>query len=201
MPVRRTAEARQELRASLLDHARRLIERDGAAALTMRALAAEAGCAVGLPYKVFTGREEIVAELVGAEFRRLRREFDAWVGSAGTGTVGGNLARYARIFVTAETPVFRLVGEGGDAALDSAVGAVAESSGLLESFGTTVADYLAAEKRLGRVDAGVDEQAFGFLVTGAIHNLAAVGDGYPRPGLDGIERHLHAVAERIVVVP
>lgn len=199
MPVRRTAEARQELRASLLDHARRLIERDGAAALTMRALAAEAGCAVGLPYKVFSGREEIVAELVGAEFRRLRQEFDAWAASAGTGTVGANLARYARLFVTAETPVFRLVGEGSDAGLESAAGAAAESSGLLEAFGNTVAGYLAAEKRLGRVAAGVDEDAFGFLITGAIHNLVHVGDGYPRPDLAGIERHLHAVADRITV--
>ncbi|SEF18272.1 TetR/AcrR family transcriptional regulator [Jiangella alba] len=198
MPVRRSAEARLELRASLLDHARRLIERDGAAALTMRALAAEAGCAVGLPYKVFGGREDIAAELVGTEFRRLRHEFDAWVATAGTGTVGENLARYARLFIEADTPVFRLVGEGGDTAFDSAVGTVAESSGLLESFGSTVADYLAAEKRLGRVAADVDEHAFGFVVTGAVHNLASAGDGYPRPALDTIERYLHAVAARIV---
>ena len=51
-PPRRTPETTEALRTSLVAHALRLVEREGAPALTMRALAAEAGCAVGLPYKV-----------------------------------------------------------------------------------------------------------------------------------------------------
>ena len=50
--------SRDDLRSDLVQVAQRIVARDGAAALTMRALAAEAGCAVGLPYKVFASRDE-----------------------------------------------------------------------------------------------------------------------------------------------
>jgi hypothetical protein len=50
-PAKRSAENTDQLRASPIQHARRLVNRDGAAVLTMRALAVEAGCAVGLLYK------------------------------------------------------------------------------------------------------------------------------------------------------
>lgn len=38
----------------------------------MRALAAESGVSVGLPYKVFADRREIVAEIVHGEVAALR---------------------------------------------------------------------------------------------------------------------------------
>ncbi len=66
MTPRRTAETTEELRASLVEHARRLVAREGPAKLTMRALAAEADCAVGLPYKVFADRQDLMIELVRA---------------------------------------------------------------------------------------------------------------------------------------
>jgi AcrR family transcriptional regulator len=185
------------LRAALVEHARRIVERDGVEALTMRALAAEADCAVGLPYKVFADREELVVELLLVEFERLRASFDALVARAGTGTVAENLAAYARVFLESHTPVVSLAWKMDSAALSRAIDAKAHESGLLTSFETTVADYLAAEKRHGRVDAAVDERAFGFLVTGAVHNLIVSGEAYPRPDLDELERMFAAVAERL----
>src|SRR5215204_4551897 len=71
-PVRRTPEATEQLRASLIDHARRIVARDGASALTMRSLAAEAGCAVGLPYKAFDDRQELLMEILRAQFAGLQ---------------------------------------------------------------------------------------------------------------------------------
>jgi AcrR family transcriptional regulator len=62
----RSREATEELRASLVHHALQLVARKGAAALTMRALAIEAGCALGMPYKVFADRRELVAEMMRA---------------------------------------------------------------------------------------------------------------------------------------
>jgi AcrR family transcriptional regulator len=194
---RRTPEATDQLRASLIEHAQRLIRRDGAHALTMRALAAEAGCAVGLPYKVFANREELVAELVHIELRRLRAAFDAWVGEAGERTVGENLWRYARLLLQADTPALILAEEIGDKNLDAAVTDKAHESGLLASFDTTVANYLRAEQRLGRVAADIDVQAYGFLITGAIHNLLASGDAYPRPDTRRLQQILSAVARQI----
>jgi DNA-binding transcriptional regulator YbjK len=41
-PANRPAETTEALRASLIDHARRIVSRDGPSALTMRALANEA---------------------------------------------------------------------------------------------------------------------------------------------------------------
>lgn len=197
MSPRRSQQATRALRARLLEHARQLVERDGAQALTMRAVAAEAGCAVGLLYKVFASRDELVAELVSAEFHRLRAAFDELVAGAGAGTVADTLRRYARILLETPTPAFALANELGGDALRAAVDAKAGESGLLHAFATTVADYLAAEKRLGRVDPAVDEQAFGFLITGAVHNLLVAGDAYPRPDLATLDRHLEGIAARL----
>lgn len=195
-PARRTAENTRSLRASLIEHAQRLVEREGAAALTMRALAAEAGCAVGLPYTVFASREELVAELIYAEFRRLRSAFDALVADAGTGTIGGNLTRYAELLLG--SPSVALAQElHHHAELSRAVGARAVETGLVKAVESTVVDYLAAEKRLGRIDADVDERAFGFLIAGAIHNLLISGEVYPRPGMSRLGRMLAAVATRL----
>jgi AcrR family transcriptional regulator len=195
-PARRTAEATDELRASLVEVARRLVARDGAAALTMRALAAEAGCAVGLPYKVFASRDELVVELVHAEFVRLRAAFDDLVAAAGAGTVGGNLGRYAELLLG--SPAAGLAhGIPLDGEASQAIDAKAGETGVVDAVATTVADYLAAEKRLGRVAADVDEHAFGFVIAGAVHNLLVSGDPYPKPSMPQLERMLAAVADRL----
>lgn len=195
-PARRTAEATEELRGWLVEVAQQLVARDGAAALTMRGLAAEAGCAVGLPYKVFASRDELVAELVQAEFVRLRAAFDELVASAGTATVGDNLGRYAELLLG--SPAVGLAhGIAPDEPLSRAIDAKAGETGVVAAVATTVADYLAAEKRLGRVDADVDESAFGFLVAGAVHNLLVSGRPYPKPSMRQLKQMLAAVATRL----
>ncbi len=194
---RRTAEATDELRASLLAHAQRLIRRDGPQALTMRALAAEADCAVGLPYKVFASREELVGALAHGEMTRITAEIAQWVAGAGTRTVGENLGRYATILVETDRPALILAGAIGDAGLDASVAGGAHETGLLASFDTAVTDYLRAEQRIGRVAADVDVKAYGFLVTGALHNLVVSPAGYPRPDTRALKRMLSAVARQI----
>ena len=94
MPPRRSSEATATLRGVLVEHARQLVQREGPQALTMRALAEEAGCSIGLPYTVFASREELVAELVRVEFTRLLTRLDAWANEAGEHTVAQNLVRY-----------------------------------------------------------------------------------------------------------
>ena len=199
-PARRTPEQTRSLRASLLEHARRLVAREGAAALTMRALAAEAGCAVGLPYKVFANRDELVAELVAAEYERLAAAFAELVAGSGTGTVAGNLMRYAELLL--DSPALALVAElQHDAGLLRTLDARAAESGLVPALVGTVVEYLAAEKRLGRVAADVDEDAFGFVIAGAIQNLLVSGEQYPRPERERLARMLAAVAARLAPTP
>lgn len=196
-PARRSAEETAQLRASLLDHARTLVVREGPAALTMRALATEAGCAVGLPYKVFEDRNEIVAVIVHTELQRLRTACDELVHRAGTGTVGGNLTWFAGVFL--DSPAVALAQELlGDEALRRSVTTRAHQAGLGPGdFPRVVADYLAAEQRAGRVASDVEPDVFGFLIASTLHNHLVAGDAWPRPSRSDLDRILTATATAI----
>lgn len=196
-PAKRSAAEVGELRSSLVEHARRLVARDGAAALTMRALAAEAGCAVGLPYKVFTDRREIVAAVVHAELDRLRVACDELVERAGGGTVASNLSWFAAVFL--DSPAVALSQDLlADEALRQSVSASAHDSGLGPAdFPRVLSRYLAAEQRAGRVALSVDVDAFGFLIASALHNLLIAGEAWPRPTRPELEQILTACVEAI----
>jgi hypothetical protein len=64
-------------------------------------------------------------------------------------------------------------------------------------FETVFAKYLAAEKQTGRVASDIDENAFGFLLAGAIHNLIMSGDAWPRPPRRQLQHRLDAIAAAI----
>lgn len=196
-PRKHTADESAALRASLLEHARRLIARDGGPALTMRALAAEAGCAVGLPYKVFTDRRELVLEIVHAEFARLDAARDQLVARAGTGPLADNLAWFAELML--DSPAVALAREiFADETLTEAVAArVHETGAGPGSFEATFASYLAAEQQPGRVAPEVDADAVGFLLAGAVHNLVVSGPAYPGPTRGQLRQHLAAIADRL----
>jgi AcrR family transcriptional regulator len=202
MPPRRSPTESHALRAELVQHARRLTQRDGPHALTMRALAEEAGCAVGLPYTVFTNRDDLVAELVRVEIERLVDELDRWAADAGSRTVGVNLVRYAHILLdNRDAPAFALADEIHDDTFRASVAQSADTSGLLRSFGTAVATYLGAEQRIGRVSPDVDVAAYGFFVTGAVHNLLASGPAFPRPNDRTLHRFLTTLSRDIGTRP
>ncbi|KRV48488.1 hypothetical protein AQ490_24760 [Wenjunlia vitaminophila] len=196
-PAKRSAEATARLRASLIEHARQLIAREGASALTTRALAAEAGCAVGLPYKIFADRRELVTAIVDAELDQLRAACAELVQSAGTGTVGGNLTRFATAFL--DSPAIALSQEiFADAALRQAVADTAENGGMGPSaFPDVLSRYLTAEKQAGRVAAHVDEHAFGYLIASTLHNLLIAGKEWPHPTRPALEQMLTATATAI----
>jgi AcrR family transcriptional regulator len=193
-PPKRTTEDTEALRASLVDHAGRLVAREGASALTMRALAAEAGCAVGLPYKVFLDRNDLVAEICHAEFARLENTYEALARRAGTRTVGANLTWFAEQLL--DSPAVALAHEVmHDNDLVKAVTERAHASGHgPATFETMFAGYIAAEKRAGRVAADADDDAVGFLLAGAIHNLIVSGGAWPQPTRRQLRRRLDALA-------
>ena len=196
-PARRTSETTAELRASLVAHARRIVARDGASALTMRALAAEAGCAVGLPYTVFADRRELVAELIHTEFTQMQSVIDELAVRAGTGTVGGNLAWFAELLLASPAVAVAQEVFADDQLMKAVTTRIHETGAGPATFETILSGYLAAEKRAGRIDQDVDEDAFGFLLAGAIHNLVVSGEGYPRPTNHRLRQVLTAVASRL----
>jgi AcrR family transcriptional regulator len=196
MAPRRTSETSEELRASLVENARRLVAREGPAKLTMRALAAEAGCALGLPYKVFADRQDLIVDLVRASFGDVSQAGDELLRRVERGTVPGNLAWFAEWLL--DSPGVALAQHVmSDEALANAVVADFHATGhgptLLESL---LSDYLAAEQGAGRVSPEVDTDAFGFMLAGAIHHLVVMGDGYPRPSKRKLEQILAAICDR-----
>jgi AcrR family transcriptional regulator len=174
-----------------------VVDRDGASALTMRALAVEAGCATGLPYKVFADRHDLVVEVVHAEFERLRAASDELVERVGAGTVAGNLAWFAEVILDS-TAVALAPEVVSDDSLSRAITAKVRGTGIGPGvFEAGFAGYLAAERRTGRIDAAVDTEAFGFLIAGAVHNLIMSGQAWPRPTRRQLQRRLAAVAAAI----
>jgi len=195
--MRSQADRGQALRAALVEHARDLVAREGPDRLTMRALADEAGCALGLPYKVFADRQELVLELVRASFGDVHAKGEELLRRAGRGTVAGNIAWFAEWLL--DSPGVALAQHVMQSpALAEAVVADFHANGhgptLLDGLLT---DYLAAEQEAGRVSPEVDTSAFGFLLGGAIHHLVVMGEGYPRPSSRKLQRILGAVVDRL----
>jgi AcrR family transcriptional regulator len=199
--AKRTAETTQELRAALLEHAQRLVSRNGASGLTMRALAAEAGVSLGLPYKIFADRREIVDEIVSAELRRFGAAAENFLARAGTHTVGDNLIWFASIVLNSPAAPLAHELHADDQRLESAT-SVAERTRLSPtSFPAVLADYLTVEQRAGRVRDDIDCEAFGFLIAGALHNLLIAGPGWTHPERRQLERYLTATAHAIAKDP
>jgi AcrR family transcriptional regulator len=163
----------------------------------MRALSVEAGCSLGLPYKVFADRNELVVAILAHEFGLLRELGDELIARAGAATLSRNL-RWFTEQVLGLTSVALTREVVADAALAEAVDALFEHhDGDPSLFETIVARYLAVEQDAGRVDAEVDTAAFGFVLGSAIHNLIVSGDAYPRPGRSRLERLFAGVTDRL----
>ncbi|MCD2442854.1 TetR/AcrR family transcriptional regulator [Agromyces sp. SYSU K20354] len=177
------------------------MRRDGASALTMQRLASEAGCAVGLIYKVFADREELMIEIAVSELGDLGHRMAAWAAESGTRTISENLDAYASILLDAETPALVHAESLPGERLTTRFAESAEASTFFDALGSAVTDYLGGEQRAGRVRREVDPAAFGFMIAGAIHNLLASGPGHPRPTRAQLSRYLSAVATTIESPP
>lgn len=182
------------LRETLIRHAGAIVERDGADRLTMRALATEAGCALGLPYKVFPTRDALMRELAALALADLSSRLEAW--SARTdGDLGERLDEFAEILLGSSAPdLSAQVSEGlhGDALTAEAV-----ESGARASWEHVVARFLRDRQLAGTVHPDVDPNAYGFFITGAIHNLLVSGGAYPRPTRDQLRSILAAIARHL----
>lgn len=196
-PKKRTPEATAALRSTLLESARQVIARAGADALTMRSLAAEAGCALGLPYKVFNDRGDLIAELAGSELERLIAVGNDLLERAGKGTLTSNLTWFASAIL--DSPAVALASEvmSNRSLADRFARTIGESGVGPDGFQTVFAKYLSAEQEQGRVETGIDVDALGFFLAGAIHNLVVSGPAYPRPSRSQLANYLDTVSNLI----
>jgi len=161
--------------------AERILLRDGPGNLTSRAVTTEAGVAKGVLHRHFADFDAFLAELSLDRISRIGAQAAALRGMAGSGTVAGNLAAaLPEVFSPAILALIRLVIARDElrarlrAATGSRIPLVSESTAM-------IADYLAAERDLGRMPADTDISTLAPTLIGAAHLLFTDTDGTPEP--------------------
>ncbi|MFG2291814.1 TetR/AcrR family transcriptional regulator [Streptomyces sp. NPDC048603] len=169
-----------DLRERLFAAAERVVARDGALALTSRAITTEADCAKGVLHTHFAGLDEFVAELVLDRFARSARQAEALDAKVGRGTVTANLQEVVLALLEALPPaVVGLAMTRPAAALHTRQGFQAGAPAF-DAIQQAFTAYLGAEQRGGRLPAGTDTASIALALVGTTHHLLMTrvpGDG------------------------
>jgi AcrR family transcriptional regulator len=166
-------------RGQLFDAAERVLLRDGPAALTSRAVTAEAGVAKGVLHRHFADLDAFLAELALDRIARIDSQAAELRAAAGTGSVAGNLAAaVAGLFSPAVLALVRLV-IARDELRTRLRAATGSRIPLLSEPVAMVGGYLAAERDLGRVAAAADIETLAPMLISSVHLLFTDTDGTP----------------------
>jgi AcrR family transcriptional regulator len=182
-----TGVALRDVREQLFDAAERVLLRDGPGALTSRAVTTEAGCAKGVLHKHFVDFDGFLAELVSDRLARLRRQAGALLDAAGTGTVVGNLTEAVlAVFGPVAVRIVHLIiarDELRSRLRAARAGGDAGPAGIpiLTEAAVMLADYLGAERELGRIAPDADVDTMARTVVGGVHLVFAARDEPPEP--------------------
>jgi AcrR family transcriptional regulator len=186
-PLVKTAEtvptgiAIQDAREQLFDAAERVLLREGASALTSRAVTAEAGCAKGVLHRHFTDFDSFLAELVLERITRLEEQARALLRSAGTGTVAENVTQaLIALFDSVAREILALVTSRHEL-LARLRARTPKGIPVMTQAAAMIASYLTVERELGRVDRRVDVETLAPMLVGTAHLLFAGGLGEPPP--------------------
>ncbi len=171
-----TGVAIRDPRGQLFEAAERILLRDGPAGLTSRSVTAEAGVAKGVLHRHFADFEDFLAELALARVARIAGQAADLRTAAGQGAVAGNLAAVLpSLFAPEVLALIRLIIARDElrarlrAATGSRIPLVSESTAM-------VADYLSAERDLGRIAPAADISTLAPTLIGAAHLLFADAD-------------------------
>ncbi|HUA28860.1 MAG TPA: TetR/AcrR family transcriptional regulator [Streptosporangiaceae bacterium] len=182
-----TGVALRDVREQLFDAAERVLLRDRPDALTSRAVTAEAGVAKGVLHRHFADFDAFLAEFVLDRVGRMDAQAVELLGSAGTGTVVGNLAgALTVVFGSVALKVVALITFRFDLRvrlrreLPAGVPVLTQAAEMMTG-------YLAAEREAGRIAADADVDALGLTLIGAGHLLFADQVGGP-PEPDAVRR-------------
>ncbi|WP_027930814.1 TetR/AcrR family transcriptional regulator [Amycolatopsis thermoflava] len=182
----------RDARQQLFDAAERVLLRDGAAALTSRAVTTEAGVAKGVLHRHFTDFDAFLAELVQDRVRRIGDHSAILRASAGTGTVTGNLtAALTELFDPVAVGIVGLVVFRDElrARLGRGIPVLADAAAML-------AGYLTEERAQGRIAADADVDSLALVLIGAGHLLFA--DRAHRPAAGEVGRVVETVVADVV---
>jgi AcrR family transcriptional regulator len=169
----------RDVRDQLFDAAERVLLRDGPNALTSRAVTTEAGCAKGVLYRHFDDFDAFLADLVLDRRDRMDSQAAALRATAGTGTITGNLADALTVlFSSVAVAMVALVTFRFELRVRLRR-AWPRGVPLLNEAVAMVADYLTAERDLGRITADADVGTLAPALIGAAHLLFADRKGAP----------------------
>jgi AcrR family transcriptional regulator len=168
---------RADLRDALIAAADRLMRERGARGLTTREIAREAGCSDGALYVHFQDKAHLLAAVCERWIPDLAAAVGSLIERVGVATVQENLEAIAavalRTFREAVSSTFAI---GGDPELLTYHQAALKAAGRGPRRGIeSIAAYLAAEQRLGRVRSDADAVMAANLVLGSCWQRAAMG--------------------------
>lgn len=195
-----TGVAIRDVREQLFSAAERVLLKDGPNALTSRAVTTEAGCAKGVLHRHFADFDDFLAELVLDRIARLETQATALLGSAGTGTVAGNLTgALTDLFGSVAVAIVALIIFRDD--LRARLRKTRPTGiPLLTEAAAMIASYLAAERDLGRISADADIDTLAPTLIGAEHLLFADRKGGP-PEADAVHKVVTTVIAGVVREP
>lgn len=168
-----TGVAIRDVREQLFDAAERVLLRDGPSALTSRAVTDEAGVAKGVLHRHFDDFDTFLADFVLDRVNRMDAQAAALREAAGTGTVVDNIAdALTAVFQSVAVAIVPLVifrlqlrvrlrrdwPAGIPVLTDAAI---------------MIAEYLVAERDLGRVSADAEPDGLAPMLIGTGHLLFA----------------------------
>ncbi|HUA39977.1 MAG TPA: TetR/AcrR family transcriptional regulator [Streptosporangiaceae bacterium] len=187
-----------DVRGQLFDAAERVLLRDGANALTSRAVTTEAGCAKGVLYRHFEEFDAFLADLVLDRRDRMDTQAAALCAAAGSGTITGNLASaLTALFSSVAVAMVGLVTFRFELRVRLRRAWPAGVPLLTEAV-VMVADYLTAERDLGRIAADADVATLAPTLIGAAHLLFADRTS-PPPEPAAVRRMVSTVIGSIVI--
>jgi AcrR family transcriptional regulator len=170
-----------EVREQLFAAADRVLDRDGPAALTTRAVTAEAGVSNGVLHRHFRDTDEFLASFAASRLQAIADGAAALPGRAGHGTVTANLTdATVAVFGPGAQALMSMVATRPE--LGPALEHASDGSGGLGDIERHFADYLDAEKKLGRIGSGADTETLAFTLLGTAHHLVISRRG-DAPGL------------------
>lgn len=187
-----TGIALQDARTRLFSAADNVLLRDGANALTSRAVTDELGVAKGVLHRHFADFDTFLADLVLAHTDALANVADQLHRRTGDGTIVANL-RYAltSIFDPLGLAMIRLV-ISRDAVRDLLRSSGSRGFPYLGRASEVLTDYLVAEREGGRLLTDADPQSLALTLIGTGHLLFA-GESGTSPNPDAVDEAIASI--------
>ncbi|MEU9144566.1 TetR family transcriptional regulator [Streptomyces sp. NPDC048349] len=182
-----------DLRERLFAAAERVAARDGAAALTSRAITAEADCGKGVLHAHFAGLDEFVAELVLDRFARCARRAEALAAQVGRGTLAANLRDVVLGLLESLPPAVVGLAMTRPAAASHTREGFRSGAPAFEAIQQAFTVYLEAEQRGGRLPAHADAATIALALVGTVHHLLMTR-------VPGLGEEPKATTERLLAV-